>query len=294
MVAYIDSPFQLFLLYNNSHKIGRDVTLLVIRYNGNPKNDQSLDEILAVLQIDHVVKIRNLTSIPQTRKIIRSLLMKREIILGDYRNKISQFVLLFRPFLKSISFLDDGASTLNLLGDHKLFRRFDYDNINFYSIFKLGMVSYQQISIDYSRFDMQNSDINELNACKNMYISQKFSEAGFFDLSTELSLVKKINSMCSDMLVILHRSDSILKRKKYKEMGLRTIELVLPFECYLKNISFDTVIHGFSSTCLYNANKYGLDVKVYSPSVTINSVYRSGFFNTLKYYENEIGELYSL
>lgn len=294
MVAYIDSPFQLFLLYNNSHKIGRDVTLLVVRYNGNPKNDQSLDEILSVLQINHLVKLRDLTSILQTRKIIRSLLMKREIILGDYRNKISHFVLLFRRCLKSISFLDDGASTLNLLGDIKLLRRFSYDNIKFYSIFKLGIMSHQQICIDFSRFDMENSDTNELNTGNNIYISQKFSEAGFFDLSTELSLVKKINSMCSDMLVILHRSDSILKRNKFKEMGLRTIELALPFECYLKNISGDTVIHGFSSTCLYNANNYGLVVKVYSPSVTINPIYSSGFFNTLKYYEDEIGELYSL
>ena len=288
MVAYIDSPFQLLLLYFNSVKLHDELSLIIVRYNGNHVNDNGLDEIIAIIAEKNLVKIKKKSDVKYMLKIVYHLAKSRKVLLGDYRNRVSKIFLKIGFLFKKIYFIDDGAGTLNLANE-RIYRSIrQAKNITFYSIYRLPYLVDYNISLDLSDFILGGRSLYGLDEYDDFYVSQKFSEAGLFSLDDELKFVRKLSLLSQNMVIILHRGDSIEKRLKFTDMGIKYIELPLPLECYFKYLKRDVVIHGISSTCLYNAHIFGLAVKLYRPDVEVNPLFRKGFLSILKYYNDEI------
>ena len=319
-VVCVESPLQLLAAIEYIHRFGNNNVLLIIRKNGNVRNDQILDElrrryILAetvILSIDkdsNYLKLFFITIRLFFWRIIKE--SPQEIVVGDLRSVWIQ-ILLFRFSDSKVTLIDDGNVILefvekDLLGNlkynfntisriliKKRIQQFKKDEILFFTIFHSIITDRPKNCIEnkLSFFRDKRLVTEGIKLTKQLFfIGTPLSEQGIISLQDELKLIEKCRVHFAEFrfFYVLHRRESrekVLKLLPEREL----VQFDLPLELqFLTQDKKPEVVCSIYSTALLSLSILFEDIKCYSFLPEDNQVsekFQNDFQVQKKYYES--------
>lgn len=318
-VVCVESPLQLLAAIEYIHRFGNNNVLLIIRKNGNVRNDQILDElrrryvlaetvILLINKDSNYLKLFFITIRLFFWRIIK--VSPQEIVVGDLRSLWIQ-ILLFRFSNSKVTLIDDGNVILefvekDLLGNlkynfntrsriliRKRIQQLKKDEILFFTIFQSLITDGTKFCIEnkLSYFRDKRIVTEGFKVTKQIFfIGSPLSEEGIISLQDELKLIEKCRAVFAEykFFYILHRRESSNKISKLlPEREILKFDLPLELQ-FLTQDKIPEVVCSIFSTALLSLSILFEDIKCYSflpDENQVNEKYRNDFKVQKKYYD---------
>jgi hypothetical protein len=318
-VVCVESPLQLLAAIEYIHRFGNNSVLLIIRKNGNVRNDEMLDElrrrynlaepvILSINKDGNYLKLFFITIRLFFWRMIK--VSPQEIVVGDLRSLWIQ-ILLFRFSDSKVTLIDDGNVILefvekDLLGNlkynfnirsriliKKRIQQLKKDEILFFTIFHSVITDRPKLCIEnkLSFFRDKRLVTEGFKVTKQIFfIGSPLSEEGIISLQDELKLIEKCRAHFAEFefFYVLHRREcrkKVLKLLPEREIVKFDLPLELQFLTQSKN---PEVVCSIYSTALLSLSILFEDIKCYSFLPEDNQVYekfRDDFQVQKKYYD---------
>ena len=187
---------------------------------------------------------------------------KGKVFLGEPR--ISFFRALGLIFGKSVTALDDGASSLNLIRERQsVAQRWANGMPEIYSLFVTPEIA------EASQGAMVRHELNPTYDAvptarlpEVAFIGQPLSETGFMSLDEELLLITRQRPAEAGFAYLAHRNDRPHKHQRLAELGIRVLSFDWPVELVFAAAAEKprTVISCFS-TALFTLSRMSPDIK---------------------------------